>query len=162
MEYTLVSPSGNIYAGTGDTLNLAIKDALTKLGTAEFTSIAHAKSWCIQFIRQEVSRRKDAIFSASANYDQVELVEMMAEARDYRITGNTTAARYPLASALATARGVTMVSILTAWGNALTTAFGQLATLIDRQDRAETAIGAASTMAALRDAMTAVLEEMAG
>lgn len=152
MIYT-IDNVGMMYTGTGDTLRLAIADALTQLAAVHFANLAQARAWCIGYIRQEASRRKSVIFSAAKNYDPVELTEMIAEARDYKISGNATAARYPLASALATALGVQHTTLLTNWGSALQTAFGQLATLIDRQDRAETLINGAASMAALRDAM---------
>jgi len=86
---------------------------------------------------------------------------MLAESRDWKIAGNTTAARYPLANALATARGVSLVSVLTAWSNAFLTAFGSLATLIRQQETAEGMIDGAETMIALRDAMATILEAIA-
>lgn len=158
MEYTLRSFTGLVYVGAGDTLRAAIVDALAKVSQVEFSGLAGGKAWCRRYVEVEVYRRKVVVFAAAANYDQVEMIEMMQEARDYRISGNAAAARYPLAAALATARGVTHQSVLTAWGNALQTAYGQLAALVHRQDQAETAISAAADLAALRDVMATILE----
>jgi hypothetical protein len=161
MNYTLESFIVRSYTGSGETLREAILDALAKLFSVEAPDFPLAKAWCLRYVRMEVSRRKAIIFSAASNYDQVELIEMLAEARDYRITGNTSAARYPLASALATARGVTLISVLTAWGNAFATAFAQLATLISQQEQAEAAINNAATLAALGEVMATILEMLA-
>ena len=158
----IIDNGGIFFEGTGDTLHNAIVNSITKLGASQFTGLADAKSWCIRYVRNEVSKQKQAILSASANYEYVELNEMMMEARDYKISGVTTAARYPLAQALATARSTTTIAVLTTWGNALTTAFTSLAVLIDRQDKAETAINNAVSLVALRDVMVTILEELAG
>lgn len=138
---------------------LLVESDWTQLHDTVLSSEERA-AWCRRYVEVEVYRRKVLIFAAVANYDQVELIEMIAEARDYRISGNATAARYPLAGALATARGVTHQSILTAWGNALQTAYAQLAALIHRQEQAETAINNTTTLLELRGVMATILEAL--
>lgn len=154
MDYTL----DIYYIGRGETLREAISDALAQ--RAQGWTLAEAQAWGRALVQREFVSRKQAIFAAASGYETVELMEMLAEARDYRISGNTNVGRYPLAQALATARGVTTVTVLTGWGNAFAAAFASLATLIHRQDQALDAINGAASLMALRDVMATILEQL--
>lgn len=159
MEYTFYSFQ-EAYTGTGATLRDAILDAVSQMADRELTSLAHGKNWCKQYITQEVDRRKGAIFSKVSNFDPVELTEMMLEARDYRISGSTTPARYPLANAIAQLRGTALVTVLAGWSDGLSLAFSNIASLMSKQEQAVTAIDNAGSMAELGNVMSAILEAL--
>lgn len=159
MDYKFYSFQ-DVYLGTGATEYDAIVSALTQFADREIKDLSHAKEWCRLYVRMLVADRKSRIFSAVDNYSTVEIAEIMMEARDYAITGNTTPARYPIADALAQARSVTLVSILTSWRNSLATAFAAIADLSHKQTTAMTSIGNAASMVDLIQVMAHILENI--
>lgn len=159
MEFLLVSYSGPPILGYGDTLHDAIFDSVGRTFDT-LDGLEHARSWCLFFVRMSVMVLKASLFSRANDYDDVELIELMMESRDFKVSGNTSAARYPLASLVAADKGTTHIVVLNSWADALQSVYSKLESLSDRKSKAEALILQAGSLGDLRSSMTTIIEQL--